>query len=333
MGRSHMKQQILGAVFTALAATFLAPAPVASQTSATAASDAARTPWGVPDLQGIWDFRNITPLERPAEYAGRETLTPEEVAAADLDAATRAEAERRSDLTRERDVGLAYNQFWWDRGTSDGRTALIVDPPDGLIPYTADGRQRAQTRRAARGLPAAGPEDRSVGERCIIGFNAGPPITPGGYNQNIQIFQTPDHVAILNEMVHDSRIVPMDERPHVADQIQQWRGDSRAQWDRGALVIETSNFYAQTSFRGSSPNTQLVERFRLVDANTLLYEFTVEDPTTWEKPWTVQFTMTRSDAPLYEYACHEGNYGMSNLLAGARIQEKATPDTVGQISR
>jgi len=317
-----MSDRVLGSLATVLAVVLLTPLPVAGQ--AATASGLALTSWGAPDLQGIWDFRNITPLERPDEYVGRESLTDEEVAAADLAAATRAASERRTELTRERDVGLAYNQFWWDRGTSDGRTALIVDPQDGRIPYTAEGRERAQDRRASRNLPAEGPEDRSVGERCMLGFNAGPPITPGGYNQNIQIFQTPDHVVILNEMVHDARIIPMDGRPHVAKHLRQWRGDSRARWDGGTLVIETVNFYAQTSFLGSSPRTHLVERLSLVDPGTLLYEFTVEDPSTWEKPWTVQFTMKQTDAPLYEYACHEGNYGMTNLLAGARIQEKTS---------
>lgn len=315
-----MRVRAFGGVLAVFVITFLSALPVAAQTLAAST----HTPWGTPDLQGIWDFRNITPLERPDEYAGRESLTDEEVAAADRDAATRAASERRSDLTRQRDVGLAYNQFWWDRGTSDGRTALIVDPADGRIPYTAEGRQQAEARRTARNNPAAGPEDRSVGERCMLGFNAGPPITPGGYNQNIQIFQTPDHVVILNEMVHDARIIPMNEQPHLPGHVRQWRGDSRARWDGNTLVIETANYYAQTSFRGSSPNTHLVERFSLVDPATLLYEFTVEDPTTWERPWTAQFTMTKTDAPLYEYACHEGNYGMTNLLAGARIQEKSS---------
>jgi hypothetical protein len=321
-----MSHRVFGGVVTVLGVVLLAPLSVAAQTPAAAALDssAALTPWGTTDLQGIWDFRNITPLERPDEYSGRESLTAEEVAAADRDAATRAEPERRSDLTKERDVGLAYNQFWWDRGTSDGRTALIVDPPDGRIPYSAEGRQRAEDRRASRNIPATGPEDRSVGERCILGFNAGPPITPGGYNQNIQIFQTPDHVVILNEMVHDARLIPMDGRPHVGEHVRQWRGDSRAHWEGGTLVVDTTHFYAQTSFRGSSPNTHAVERFTLVDPATLLYEFTVDDPTTWEKPWTAQFTMTKTDAPLFEYACHEGNYGMTNLLAGARFQENAS---------
>ena len=317
-----MSVRVLGGGLAVFALVLFTPLPVAGQ-AGTADSHSAHTPWGTPNLQGIWDFRDITPLERPDQYAGRESLTAEEVAAADRNAATRAASARRSDLTKERDVGLAYNQFWWDRGTSDGRTALIVDPPDGRIPYTAEGRQKAQTRRTARNNPAAGPEDRSVGERCILGFNAGPPITPGGYNQNIQIFQTPDHVVILNEMVHDARIIPMDARAHVPGHVRQWRGDSRARWEGSTLVIDTSNFYARTSFRGSSRDTQLVERFSLVDPATLLYEFTVEDPSTWERPWTAQFTMTKTDAPLYEYACHEGNYGMTNLLAGARIQEKA----------
>jgi len=318
-----MSHRFFDGFVTVIGLVLLAPLSVAGQTPVGAAVDssAAHTPWGVADLQGIWDFRNITPLERPDKYSGRESLTDEEVAAADQNASTRAEADRRSELTKERDVGLAYNQFWWDRGTSDGRTALIVDPPDGKIPYSAEGRERAADARARRNIPAAGPEDRSVGERCILGFNAGPPITPGGYNQNIQIFQTPDHVVILNEMVHDARLIPMDGRPHVAEHVRQWRGDSRAHWEGGTLVIETTNFYAQTSFRGSSPNTHAVERFTLVDPATLLYEFTVDDPTTWEKPWTAQFTMIKTDAPLFEYACHEGNYGMTNLLAGARFQE------------
>ena len=312
----------------ALAVVVLVPTSGSAQTDR--AEVELRAPWGHPDLQGVWDFRTITPLERPEEHAGRKFLTDEEVAQLNVDADTRATPERRSQLTRERDVALAYDQFWWDRGQALRRTALIVDPPEARIPWLAEALEREQTPEAVRAesarrgrSPARSWNDMDLADRCILGFNAGPPMTPGGYNQNVQIFQTPDAVVLLNEMVHDVRIVPLDQRAHLPDRMRQWRGDSRGRWDGETLVVETSNYLRETSFTGSSANLSLVERFTRVDADTLLYEFTVTDPTTWTRPWTAQVPMRKSEASLYEYACHEGNYGMTNLLAGSRAEEKA----------
>jgi hypothetical protein len=220
--------------------------------------------------------------------------------------------------TTTQDVTLAYNDFWYDRGTKvvgTKRTSLVVDPPDGKIPaLTPEARSRLDRERAARERPAEGPEDRSVGERCIMGFNSGPPMVPGGYNQNMQIFQTRDHVVILNEMVHNARVVPLDNRPFGS--IRQWAGVSRGRWEGNTLVVETRNFSGTTAFRGSSANLHLIERFTRVDKDTLIYEFTADDPTTWTRKWTAQIE------PLYEYACHEGNYGMEGILSSARAVER-----------
>jgi hypothetical protein len=307
-------------------------APAATRTKAAAASTVARTPWGHPDLQGTWDFRTVTPLERPAELAGKEVLTEAEAAefakraveSRNADRNRRTETRRIVNGTAEtEDVALAYNDFWWDRGTKvvgTRRTSLIVDPPDGRIPaLTDEGRRRQEADDHARERPAEGPEDRGVGERCILGFNSGPPMVPAAYNMNVQIFQTSDHVVLLNEMVHNARIVPLDARPHGT--IRQWVGDSRGRWEGNTLVIDTKNFYQTTSLRGSGPNLRLTERFTRVDADTLLYEFTVNDPSTWTKPWTAQIPMVKADGYIYEYACHEGNYGMTGLLTGARAVE------------
>ena len=198
-----------------------------------------------------------------------------------------------------------------------------MDPPDGKIPWTPEGKARPGTFDAAfSGIPAAGPEDRALSERCILGFNSGPPVESSAYNNNLQIFQTPDTVVIFNEMIHDARIVPLDGRAHLDDGIRQWMGVSRGQWEGDTLVVETTNFLRETHFQGSSANLHLVERFTRVNEDRLLYEYTISDPTTFTRPWTVQMPMKRSDANLYEYACHEGNYGMFNLLAGARAEEK-----------
>ena len=297
-----------------------------------------RTADGRPDLGGVWDFRTITPLQRPQELAGREFLTDEEAAAFEAETAVTRNADlNRAALakvvtgrgvvngtTETRDLALAYNDFWWDRGTKvvgTRRTSLIVDPPGGRIPsLTTEAESRRQARQEGNQRITAGPEDRALSERCILGFNSGPPMLPGGYNQNVHLFQTPDYVAILNEMVHNVRIVPMDGRPH-AD-LPQWTGESRGRWDGDTLVVETKNFLRETSFRSSSENLNLTERFTRVDADTLLYEFTVEDPTTWERPWSVEVPMRKSDAPMFEYACHEGNYGMEGTLSGARALER-----------
>jgi hypothetical protein len=227
------------------------------------------------------------------------------------------------------DVASAYNEFWWDRGVHAARvngrvrTSLIVDPPDGKIPaLTADAQQRAAARADARRQhPADGPEDRSLGERCLL-FNAGPPMLSGPYNNYVQILQTPDYVVILNEMIHDSRIVPLDERPHLPSAVRRLLGDSRGHWNGNTLVVETTNFSDKTNIRGSGEQLRLTERFTRADAKTLLYEFTVDDPASFVKPWTAVLPMAKTDDQIYEYACHEGNYAMTGILRGARATEQ-----------
>ncbi len=310
--------------FTLAAVAALLPA------SAGAQNEAPRTPWGAPDIQGIWDFRTITPMERPEALGDQAFLTEEEAAAAEQATVDRNEqllqaAARRTEAGGN--VG-AYNNFWMDRGTrtvSNRRTSLIVDPPNGRIPpVTTDGQARLDAVAVRRGRPAFGPEDRSIGERCILGFNAGPPMEPRAYNNHAQIFQTPDHVVILNEMVNDARIVPLDGRDRLPGHVAQWRGDSRARWEGETLVVETRNFHTLTAFserQGSSPDMILTERFTRIDDETLLYAATMDDPSTWTQPWTFEVTMFRTDEPVYEYACHEGNIGMDGILAGARADD------------
>ena len=319
------------AVFVLAGAVALSPAAAAAQTSQGGSQQMPRTAWGHPDLQGVWDFRTLTPLERPDALADVPVFASDE-AAAEFAAATAhaLDADRRDGADQEfgfgSDIERAYNQFWMDYGsnlTDDRRTSLIVDPPDGKIPWTPEGRNRPGTfARAFSGMVTEGPEDRALSERCILGFNAGPPMTPSAYNNNVQLFQTPDTVVIFNEMVHDARIVPLDGRPHLAGSLRQWMGDSRGRWEGDTLVVETTNFLRETSFTGSSANLHLVERFTRVADGTLLYEFTASDPTTYARAWTAQVPMRLSDGDLYEYACHEGNYGMFNLLAGARAEER-----------
>ena len=340
-----MSHRCLAAVFTVIAGVALVPMFAAAQSTNTTAPP--RTPWGAPDLQGVWDFRTITPLERPEELGDKEFLTEEEAANLEQETIDRNEdllnrPARRTEVTESVDRGEDgapgfYNNLWLDRGTTTvgtRRTSLIVDPPDGRLPAVRpEVAARAELRQILRDRHAHGPEDRGTSERCLLGFNSGPPMTPGGYNQNMQLFQTADHVVILNEMVHNARIIPLDGRSHLPASLRQWVGDSRASWEGDTLVVETRNFLGETNFRGSSANLQLVERFTRLDADTLLYEFTVMDPTSWARPWTAQVPMTRTDEPLYEYACHEGNYSMESTLAGARAQEKAAADAATQGSR
>ncbi len=318
-----MKQRqvvALGVLAAIVAVAGLAP-PAAAQ-------DGPRTAWGAPDLQGVWDFRTITPLQRPERYGDREFLTREEAATLEQGAVDRDErlllaAPRRTEAGGS--IG-AYNNFWMDRGTrtiETRRTSLIVDPPNGRMPGMSEaGQARAAARREYRAEhPADSWLDRSTFDRCILGFNTGPPMTPGGYNQNMQVFQTEDTVVILNEMVHDSRIIPIDGAPRTG--IGSWTGESRGHWEGDTLVIETNSFTDKTRWRGSSENMTLVERLTRQDDDTLVYTFTVTDPDTWVQPWTAEIPMRRGDQPLYEYACHEGNYSMEGILSGARADERA----------
>jgi hypothetical protein len=281
------------------------------------------------DLEGIWSNATITPLEKPAELGGKRVFTPEEAAKYEKETNQRNNADTR-ESNPEADVGHAYNQFWYDRGTKVApglHTSLIVDPVDGrLPPLTPAAQKRVQDTRAwAQEHATDGPEGRSLGERCILWATAGPPMLPGPYNNNFQIFETRDQVVILNEMIHDARVIPLDGRPHLASNIRQLMGDSRGHWEGNTLVVDTTNFSGKFSFRGSDENLHLTERFTRVSPDTLLYEFTVDDPTAFSRPWTAQIPVTKTKGPIFEYACHEGNYAMTDILAGARAAEQREP--------
>ena len=282
---------------------------------------------GQPDLQGVWTNSTLTPLERPAELAGKEFLTQQEAADYVKRTLQQVSSERR-DGGAQVDVGRSYNEFWRDRGNNlvaDRRTSLIVDPPDGRIPpLTPAAKKRVDEYRAWMQEHATdGPEGRSLAERCISWATAGPPMLPGPYNSNYQIFQAPGYVAISIEMIHDVRIIPLDQRPHLPGSVRQWLGDSRGHWEGNTLVVETTNFTGTSRFRGATDNMRLIERFTRTDANTLTYDFTVEDPAVFSKPWSASIPMSKSAGPIYEYACHEGNYAVPGILGGARKQEAA----------
>ena len=310
-----------------------------------------RTADGHPDLQGVWDFRTLTPLQRPTDRGDQAVLTEEEAAEIEAQAVQRAiDADQPTEVrTEPLPVGApvgGYNNFWFDRGAGvvDGnRTSLIVSPDDGRVPSLQPGVEMVTlslgedipgtrpVRVRAAGIGADHWEDRGLAERCLLGFNSGPPIVPAGYNQNLQIFQTANHVVILHEMVHDARIVPLDGRPHLPDGMRQWMGDSRGYWDGDTLVVESRNYTDKTSSfspsvtmaAGEGTTLHLTERFTRVTDDTLLYEFTVDDSVTFTAPIVAQIPMKRGNA-MFEYACHEGNYGLPNILAGARQEEHAS---------
>ncbi|HMD37466.1 MAG TPA: hypothetical protein VKH42_20970 [Vicinamibacterales bacterium] len=315
------------AMAIALAALIGSPEGLARQSGARGFSRAPAPPSGT-GLEGVWAFSTLTPLERPAEFGSKAALTPEEAAAFEKRTIERNNRDRRDGGSAEADLGGAYNEFWWERGTHvanvHGRlmTSLITDPPDGRVPpLTAGGQTRAAERAADRRQhPADDPENRSLGERCLM-FNAGPPMLPGPYNNYVQIFQTERAVVILNEMIHDARVVPVDGSAHPPSAIRRWQGDSRGRWDGATLVVDTRNFTDKTNFRGSGDQLHLVERFTRVDAKTLLYEFTVDDPATFTKAWSAALPMTKTTDRVFEYACHEGNYALQDILRGARAED------------
>jgi hypothetical protein len=315
-----MRTRIPAVWATAAGLLMVASLPIAAQKLATQ-----RTPWGHPDLQGTWNNSTITPLERPREFAGREFLTPEEARALDAAAAERYD-ERPKDAAQ--DVDAAYNQVWWERGrtVASRRTSLVVDPPDGRIPpLTAEGQKRASAIAARLRGVTEGPEDRNLAERCIT---RGAPKLPGGYNNNFQIVQTPNEVVIMQEMIHETRIIPLGGRPHLPQAIRQWLGDSRGHWEGDTLVVETTNYHPLSGFNsyyccpGSSDHLRIVERFRRTGPDAIDYRFTVDDPTTFTAPFTVELPMARIDEPIFEYACHEANYGLEGILRGARAEER-----------
>jgi hypothetical protein len=285
-----------------------------------------RTPDGQPDLEGIWTNSTLTPLERPAEFAGKPFLTEAEAAAFEKRLATQNNRDRR-DGGADVDVGRAYNDFWFERGSKvvpSRRSSLIVDPPDGQVPpLTPEAQKKAAARAAYRRLhPADGPEDLNLPTRCLLWPTAGPPMLPGGYNNNYQIIQAPGYVMIVVEMIHDARIIPLDGRPHLPKNVRHWMGDSRGHWEGNTLVVETTNFTDKTNFRGSGENLRLIERFTRTGPDQIMYEFTVQDETSFTRPWTAQLPMTKIKGPVYEYACHEGNYGLTGILSGARAGDR-----------
>jgi hypothetical protein len=321
-----------------LAVVSLAPAPVAGQSRLAPPKKwtPPRTPDGQPDLQGIWSNATITPFERPKELAGKEFFTEQE--AADYEKKIVRESNR--DLRgRDADADLkgAYNELWFDRGTKvvpTRRTSLVVDPRDGkLPPLTPEAQKTAAVREEIGQRPPEGPEDLPLPVRCLVWPAVGPPMLPTAYNNNYQILQSPGYVTIVTEMIHDVRIIPLDGRPHIPQNIRRWLGDSRGRWEGQTLVVDSTNFTDKTHVSGSDRNLHLIERFTRTDANTILYQFTVEDPTAFTLPWKGEVPLTKTPGPIYEYACHEGNYSMENMLKGARAQEKEAAEAAKKNSR
>ena len=296
---------------------------------------APRTSFGQPDLQGVWANNNATPLQRPEVLADRAHLTDEELSAIQSradelfaldgnDAAfgdsvfTAALAEAKNFTSRDRATGN-YNQFWMVERDWDNRTSLIIDPQNGRLPErTQAAEMRASAATMKRQRHAVWTNDRSLGERCV---SFGAPRLGAGYNSYYQLFQTPNHVVIQMEMAHDARIIPLDGRPHVNEDIRQWLGDSRGHWDGDTLVVETKNYSPYANFMGAAEHLTVIEHFTRVSEDVLQYEVTLNDPTTWTRPWSAMIPLRRSEDALYEYACHEGNIGMEGILSGARHQE------------
>jgi len=322
---------LTGVFAAAIVVPWLLPADAAGQNRsrsntrpASKAGAAQRTPWGDPDLQGLWTNTTTTPLERLPEASTKDLLTEEERQKLAQQVAERLDQDKPP--ARSGTV-VAYNEFWYERGTLTNRTSLIIDPPDGkLPPFTPAAQKRWQDQLDRRKEhPADSWLDRSAYDRCI---SRGMPGTmlPGFYNHNYEIVQAPGYVAILVEMIHDTRIIPLDGRPHLNGSVRQWLGDPRGHWEGKTLVVETTNFNDHVFERGAATGfgggMRLIERFTRIDADHLDYEFTVDDPSTFTRTWKVSTPMTRTDGPLFEYACHEGNYAMPNLLKGARAAEK-----------
>ena len=311
--------------------------PAAAQTSNAGKSTKAfvppKTPWGEPDLQGLYSNKTITPLERPAQFANAAELTEEQIAELEGRAASRSVDNGRSKGT-EADVSNAYNEFWWDRGkkVTTKRSSLVIDPPDGRVPaLTADAQRRAAEEYrqpifrggGANGRGADWTTDRSLFERCITRGLPGA-MSPTAYNNTYRIVQSPGYVAIQIEMLGGTRVIPTNGGTHLGSSLRQYMGDSRGHWEGNTLVVETTNFSNRTLYRGSSENMKLIEHFTVVEPNVLDYEFTIVDSTTFVKPWTASIPYIRTTDQLFEYACHEGNYGMEGILQGARAEEAKT---------
>ena len=298
------------------------PSGAPKKAATTKAWTAPRTPDGKPDLQGVWNSATLTPMQRPNKGPGstHEFFTPEEAAQYTKDELERVNGDKLEGVGN-------YNEFWRDRGklAPDMRTSMIFDPPEGKIPpLTPQAQKRvAEKRAAAKGHEFDGPENRSTDERCISVRNAGPPMIPTNYNANYQIVQSPGVVALLSEQIHDVRIIPTDGRAHAPHDVRFVNGDSVGHWEGETLVVETTNFTDLTAYENSTPNLRLTERFTRTAPNMLMYEWTVYDPETFTRPWSARYPMYKTEDTIFEYACHEGNYGLLNSLSGARAAEKA----------
>jgi len=313
------------------------------------------TPWGDPDLEGLWDFRTLTPFERPDELAEQTVMSAEQATQLRSTKINLLNTDNRTTNSAV-DIEASYNNAWYDWGdtlTPDLRTSLIVDPPDGKLPQLTDAAREAMVRHNLHREPPvrdlfsfsagvtdfrpAGPEELGLSERCLVGFNASPHLTPSAYNNNLRIIQTPHHVLLVSEMIHTARVIPMHGHPRLPQDMQFWSGDPRGRWEGGTLVVETENFTGKTptiqivggsvadatnsGAVGSAENFRLVERFTRTSQNTLRYEYTIDDPKTFKKPFTVAIPLKPADGLMFEYACHEGNYAIAGMLRGARRAE------------
>jgi len=294
-----------------------------------------RTPDGHPDLQGIWTSASVVPLERPANLKGKEFFTEQEAEENAKRVLGISSWERLGGQAPEHynmsQYGLDLSQV---KVASTLRTSLIVGP-DGRVPPLTPEAQKRNAERAARnrGHQFDSYENRPLQERCLLYSTEGPPMLPAAYNSNLQIVQDAGHVAILQEMIHSARIISTDGSPHLPVGIRQWVGDSRGHWEGDTLVVDSTNFSDKTAFRGSTAGLHLVERFTRLDPDTIVYEFTAEDPATWVRPWTAQISLVRIEGPIFEFACHEGNQGVANTLRGARVAEKAAEEAARKESK
>jgi hypothetical protein len=308
-------------LIAAVAAVSLGSLSLIAQSPSKPTYKAPRTIDGAPDLSGNWSYATYTPLERPAQFADKAFFTPEEA-----EAFVKA---RDAALLAQPADNIHYDDALWQgenyvKGVSSNRTSLVIDPPDGKIPPLTEAASRRPVPPQPGSLDRIADSwlTRTLAERCITWGNDGPPIMPVGYNNNLDILQGPGVVVVRNEMVHAARMIPVDAgRPHVGSKIRQWSGDSRGRWEGATLVVETTNYNDKIKFRNSTPALKVTERFTRVDADTIDYQYTIDDPATWTRPWTVALPLRKVPGPIYEYGCHEGNYGLPNILRAQRVED------------
>ena len=322
-----MSPRVVAPLFLAAAAAtlLLTPAPLSAQTANAVKSwTPAKTADGVPDLQGVYSNATTVPFERPKNLGSKEFYTDQEMAER-IKAQAAAEAARQAADADPTRVHYDLGQFGLNARVTavTNRTSQIIGAEGVIPPLIPEAQARAAAKQAAaRGHNFDDAQHRGLSERCIMWGNEGPPMLSPGYNSDVQIVQGPGYVAVLQEMIHDTRIIPTDNSSHAPSSVRQWMGDSRGHWEGNTLIVDTTNFTGKTAFRNSSDSLHVVERFTKTGPDTLVYQFTVEDPHTWSKPWSAEVTWEKINNPIYEYACQEGNYGLANILSGARSSEK-----------